>query len=65
MKAHPKEVPAASALLVATDYMSAIVTPNCSAEGRPLADTWPKEMSRSAILFHEDFQVRSAFYHGF
>lgn len=56
MKVHQKEVPATSALLVATDYMSATVTPNCSAEGRPHADTQSKEMSRNTIIFHEDFQ---------
>lgn len=46
-----------SALLVAIDYMSATVTPNCSAEGRSYADTWSKEMSRN-IIFHDDFQHR-------
>lgn len=56
MKAHQKEVPARSALLVATDDMFATVTPICCAQRRPCVDTWPKGMSRNTIIFHENFQ---------
>lgn len=56
MKAHQKEVPAISALLIATDYMSATVTPDCSAEEKPSVDKWPKEMPRNTIIFPENFQ---------